>query len=144
MKPKIAERRRARSLLVQALYQWQIADTAVADIEAQFRADQSARIDWSFFHEILVETLGQLEVLDAAILPRLDRKLEELTPVEHAILRLGLCELRNRIDVPYRVVINEYVDLAKKFGAAESHRYVNGVLDSAAKEFRSTERQARS
>lgn len=144
MKPKIAERRRARSLLVQALYQWQIAETAVADIEAQFRADQSGRVDWSFFHEILVETLGQLEVLDAAMVPRLDRRLEELTPVEHAILRLGLYELRNRVDVPYRVVINEYVDLARKFGAAESHRYINGVLDSAAKEFRSTERQARS
>lgn len=143
MKPKIAERRRARSLLVQALYQWQIAETAVADLEAQFRADQNGKIDWSFFHEILVETLGQLEVLDAAMAPRLDRRLEELTPVEHAILRLGLCELRNRVDVPYRVVINEYVDLARKFGAAESHRYVNGVLDSAAKEFRSTERQAR-
>ena len=144
MKTKIAERRRARSLLVQALYQQQIAKTRVPDLEAQFRASQTAKIDWAFFHDILVETLGQVEELDADLAPRLDRKLEELTPVEHAILRLGLCELKTRIDVPYRVVINEYVELAKKFGAAESHRYVNGILDSAAKTYRSIERQARS
>lgn len=144
MKPKIAERRRARSLLVQALYQWQMAEIAVADLEAQFRADQSGKVDWSFFHEILVGALGELESLDAAMVPRLDRSLAELTPVEHAILRLGLYELKSRVDVPYRVVINEYVDLARKFGAAESHRYVNGVLDSAAREFRQAERQARS
>lgn len=139
MKPNIAQRRRARSLLVQALYQWQLAAHSMDELEAQFRADQEGKIDWDFFHDVLVEIPLQREALDELLAPKLDRRINELTPVELAILRLGLFELAHRIDVPYKVVINEYVDLAKKFGASESHRYVNGVLDKAAKELRAIE-----
>lgn len=139
-KPNIAQRRRSRSLLVQALYQWQIAGTEVNAIEAQFRVEnETAKIDWSFFHELLHRMPAFCASLDEAISPLLDRKLTELTPVEMAILRLGMFELQHRVDVPYRVVINEYVDLARKFGASESHKYINGVLDKAARSLRKVE-----
>ena len=142
-KPNIAQRRRSRSLLVQALYQWQLSGTEVNAIESEFRTDnEKAKVDWSFFHELLHQLPAHRESLDEQISPLLDRRLAELTPVELAILRLGMLELGHRIDVPYRVVINEYVDLAKKFGAAESHKYVNGVLDKAARSLRETEIQA--
>lgn len=139
MKPNIAQRRRARSLLVQALYQWQLADHGVAELEAQFRADQEGKIDWEFFHDVLVEIPEKKDELDELLGPKLDRKVSELTPVELSILRLGLFELAHRVDVPFKVVINEYVDLAKKFGASESHKYVNGVLDKASRELRAVE-----
>lgn len=141
-KPNIAQRRRARSLLIQALYQWQIAGTAVNEIEAEFRADPKGKIDWDFFHEVLSVMPEHCCAVDEQLSTMIDRKLEELTPVELSILRLGLFELMQRIDVPYRVVINECVDLAKKFGASESHKYINGVLDKAAKQLRKTEREA--
>jgi len=141
--PKIAHRKKARSLLVQALYQWQISDYPVNAIEAEYRADNTGKIDWDYFHELFTGIADSAEELDNSFLPFLDRDIAQLNPIELAILRLGAFELANRIDIPYRVVINESIELAKKFGATDSHKYVNGVLDKLARQNRSVEINAR-
>lgn len=137
--PKISHRKKARSLLVQALYQWQLAGGSSSDIEAQFRADSTAKIDWDFFHQALTHIINKTEEVDLAFTDTLDRGFSKLDPIELALLRLGSFEFLERIDVPYKVVINEYVDLAKKYGATESHKYINGVLDILAKQHRAIE-----
>jgi N utilization substance protein B len=136
---KVSHRKKARNLLVQALYQWQLADGSSSDIEAQFRTDNTGKIDWDFFHQALVHILTNTEKVDQTFTDELDRKLSQVDPIELALLRLGSFEFLERIDVPYKVVINEYVDLAKKYGAAESHKYINGVLDKLAKQHRAVE-----
>jgi transcription antitermination protein NusB len=120
-KPKIAHRKKARSLLVQALYQWQLSDSPIEIIEAEFRSDNTSKIDWEYFHEVLVQVVSRVAEMDKLLSPHLDRKLSELTPVELALLRMGCFELAERHDVPYKVVINESIDLAKKFGASETN-----------------------
>ncbi len=142
-KPKIAHRKKARSLLVQALYQWQISDYPVNDIEAQYRTDNVGKIDWDYFHELFVGIVSTVEDLDAIFTPFLDREISQINPIELAILRLGAFELAQRIDIPYRVVINECIELAKKYGATDSHKYVNGVVDKMARKIRSVEINAR-
>ena len=142
-KPKIAHRKKARSLLVQALYQWQISDYPVNDIEAQYRTDNVGKIDWDYFHELFVGIVSTVEDLDAIFTPFLDRDISQINPIELAILRLGAFELAQRIDIPYRVVINECIELAKKYGATDSHKYVNGVVDKMARKIRSAEINAR-
>ncbi len=136
---KVSHRKKSRNLLVQALYQWQLADGSSSDIEAQFRTDNTGKIDWDFFHQALVHILTNTEKVDQTFTDELDRKLSQVDPIELALLRLGSFEFLERIDVPYKVVINEYVDLAKKYGAAESHKYINGVLDKLAKQHRAVE-----
>jgi N utilization substance protein B len=138
-KLKIAHRKKARSLLVQALYQWQISDYPLKDIEAQYRADNTGKIDWDYFHEVFTGIARYAAELDDAIKPHLDRDLKQLNPIELAILRLGAFELSRRIDIPYRVVINECIELAKTYGATDSHKYVNGVLDKLARQIRNVE-----
>lgn len=139
----IARRRKARHYALQALYQWQMAQASPADIEAEFRSDYDFdAVDLEYFQAILHGVPAQVEELDALYEPLLDRGLDELDPVERSLLRLGCFELRERVDVPYRVVINEAVALAKKFGASESYRYVNGVLDRLAGELRAVEVRA--
>ena len=142
-KPKIAHRKKARSLLVQALYQWQISDYPVNDIEAQYRTDNVGKIDWDYFHELFVGIVSSVEYLDNIFTPFLDREISQINPIELAILRLGAFELSQRIDIPYRVVINECIELAKKYGATDSHKYVNGVMDKMARKIRSVEINAR-
>ena len=137
--PKIAHRKKARNLLVQALYQWQISDYPVNAIEAQYRADNTGKIDWDYFHEVLSGIAQSADKLDEGFTPLLDRDIAQLNPIELAILRLGSFELANRIDIPYRVVINEAIELAKKYGATDSHKYVNGVLDKLARQYRQVE-----
>ncbi len=137
--PKISHRKKARNLLVQALYQWQLADGLALDIEAQFRTDNTAKIDWDFFHQALSYIITNSEKIDQTFSDKLDRGLDQLDPIEHALLRLGSFEFTERIDVPYKVVINEYVDLAKKYVANDSHKYINGVLDKLAKQYRALE-----
>lgn len=134
-------RNRARRSAVQALYQWQLTNQPLAGILQQFREEQgqSEKIDFEYFNELVAGVINQSEELDAALQPNLDRAIREINPVELAVVRLGTYELKNRIDIPYRVVINESVDLAKKFGADQSHRFVNGVLDKMAKTFRKVE-----
>ncbi|MBR9795701.1 MAG: transcription antitermination factor NusB, partial [Gammaproteobacteria bacterium] len=92
-----------------------------------------------YFSAVLKGVVGDVEALEALFTPALDRKLDELDPIERNLLRLGTFELRDRIDVPYKVVINEAVALAKKFGATDSHRYINGVLDKIARDLRAVE-----
>jgi N utilization substance protein B len=139
-KGKIATRRVARSLAMQALYQWHMAGQALNEIEAQFRVDNDfSGVDAAYFQEILHGVPAQKAELDELLRPFLDRPLEELDPVELAILRLSGFELRNRLDVPYRVVINEGIELAKVFGATDGHKFVNGVLDKLAPLLRAAE-----
>lgn len=135
-----AERRKARHYGMQALYQWHMAGASVNDIEAEFRTDYDfTHVDLEYFQALLHDIPARVDALDEAMAPLLDRKLDELGPIEHTLLRMGLYELTHRLDVPYKVVINEQVALAKKFGATDSHKYVNAVLDKAARELRKVE-----
>ncbi|RLA44634.1 MAG: transcription antitermination factor NusB [Gammaproteobacteria bacterium] len=140
-----AERRKARHYGMQALYQWHMAGASLNDIEAEFRADYDfSHVDLTYFQALLHEVPACVDELDAALEPLLDRKLNELDPIERTVLRMGMYELTRRLDVPYKVVINEEVALAKKFGATDSHKYINGVLDKAARELRKVEIDAAS
>lgn len=141
------QRRAARSFALQALYQWQMAGQPVNEIDAQFRVDNEAEMrntDKRLFSELLTGVASRKSELDEQFKPFLDRELEDLDPVELAVLRIGSYELIHRLEVPYRVAINESVELAKIFGATESHRYVNGVLDKLAQRVRMAEVKARS
>ena len=140
-----AERRKARHYGMQALYQWHMADAQLNDIEAEFRADYDfSHVDLEYFQALLHGVPASVDELEASFEPLLDRKLDELDPIERTLLRMGTFELIERIDVPYKVVINEEVALAKKFGATDSHKYINGVLDKAARELRKVETEAAS
>ncbi len=133
-------RRRARRLLLQALYQWQMSGADAADIERQFGEDPNfARVDGVFFHEVLRGVIDNSGALDDCLAPLLDRKVMELDRVELALLRMGVYELCFRHDVPFKVAIDEAVGLARLFGAEESHRYINGVLDKVARAQRARE-----
>ncbi len=136
-------RRHARRVLVQAVYQWQMTDADTHAVEKQFAEDGSlAKADRDFFRELLRGVLLGSEALDECFQPYLDRKLKELDKVELALLRLGTFELKERIEVPFRVVIDEYVELAKTFGAEDSHKYINGILDKLSNVLRVDEQQS--
>ena len=138
-----AARRKARHYGMQALYQWQMTKNAVAEIELQFLADYDfSKVDVEYFHDIVHHVPANLEELEQAFIQHLDRAIEELDPIELALLRLGSYELVKRIDIPYKVVINEAVSLAKKFGATDGHKYINGVLDKMAQQVRAVEVKA--
>ena len=133
MKP--SERRKARHFAVQAIYQWQMTQDNVADIEEQFKLDQDMKgVDLGYFRELLFGVACNVNKLDSTFSPFLSRKLEDLDLVDKAILRLATFELLFRQDVPYRVVINEGIELAKAFAAEDSHKFVNGVLDKLVKD----------
>ena len=140
---KSAKRREARKLATQALYQCHMAKQSLNEIEAQFRVDNDfSDIDGAYFREILHGVPAKKDDIDAALKPCLDTPLEELDPVELAVLRLSTWEFLMRVDVPYRVVINEGVELAKIFGATDGHKFVNGVLDKLAPQVREAEVKA--
>jgi N utilization substance protein B len=127
----------ARELLVKALYQWQLAGHSVAELAAQFAADEDfARCDGDFFRQMLAITIDDSPALDELIARQAARGLAQLDAVGRAILLLGLAELKFREDVPSKVVINEAVELAKRYGAAESFKFVNAVLDKASRVLR--------
>jgi N utilization substance protein B len=135
-----AERRKARHYAMQALYQWHMAGAALNVIEAEFRSDYDFdHVDLEYFQALLHGVPGCVDELEAVFEPLLDRSIKDLDPIERTLLRMGTFELKERIDVPYKVVINEAVALAKKFGASESHKYINGVLDKAARQLRAAE-----
>ena len=126
-----------RELLVKALYQWQLAGHSVAEISAQFAADEDfRRCDRDFFGQLLAVTIENSPALDAIIARQAARGIEQLDAVGRAILLLGLAELKFREDVPSKVVINEGVELAKRYGAADSYKFVNAVLDKSSRELR--------
>ncbi|MCP1065010.1 transcription antitermination factor NusB [Serratia symbiotica] len=130
MKP--ATRRRARECAVQALYSWQLSKNDIADVEHEFLTEQDINgVDIAYFRELFSGVAVNAGMLDTLMVPYLSRQLDELGQVERAVLRIALFELKMREDVPYKVAINEAIELAKTFGAEDSHKFVNGVLDKA-------------
>ena len=120
----LAQRRKARRLVLQALYQWLMSGSDPLVISKQYREETLGKVDWNYFEEVFSEIPGATQKLNESLEPLLDRELAALDPIEKALLYLGTFELANRIDVPYRVVINECVELAKIFGATDSHKYI--------------------
>lgn len=136
-------RHRARRAVLQALYQWQLTQQAPTEIARQFSADAGLEdADREYFHRLLSEVPQRQEALDRHLAPYLDRALAEVDPVERAILRIGAYELEFYPEIPYRVVLDEAIELAKVFGAEHGHRYVNAVLDKLAHELRADEIRA--
>jgi N utilization substance protein B len=137
-------RRRARELALQGLYEWLLGGADAGVIDAHMREqDDFGKCDATHFDALLHGVVGTAAELDAALARHLDRKITQLSPVEHAALLIGAYELAHCIDIPYRVVINEAVELAKAFGGTDGHKYVNGVLDKTAADLRPVEVQAR-
>jgi transcription antitermination protein NusB len=138
--PAKSQRRRARELALQGLYQWLIAGGDVASIDAQLREHESyAKCDSVHFDALLRGGIEGAADLDAALARHVDRKTTELSPIEHAVLMIGAYELGRCLDIPYKVAINEAVELAKAFGGTDGHKYVNGVLDKVASDLRPAE-----
>jgi len=140
MKFSAHERARARRYAMQALYQWDLSGMDLLEIRSQFlEAEDFTRTDESYFNELLRDIPKNIESIDKNISKNIDRPIGQLDPVERAILRLALYELLIRPDIPYRVTINEAVNLAKKFGAEQGHTFVNAVLDQASRSIRPEE-----
>ncbi|MGI2168697.1 transcription antitermination factor NusB [Shewanella sp. MF05960] len=133
MKP--SERRKARRLAVQAIYSWQLSKNNVADVEHEFLTEQNTDgVDVAYFRELLSGVASKTSQIDDLLKPHLDRDFEDVSPVEKAIVRLATYELTFRKDVPFKVAINEGIELAKVFGADDSHKFVNGLLDKIVKQ----------
>lgn len=134
MSTTVNPRRRARECAVQAIYSWQVSKNDLSDVEVGFMAEQDMKgVDKKYFRELLNGVALNTHEIDNKIEPFLnERSLDELGQVERAILRIAVYELLKREDVPYKVVINEAIDLTKTFGAEESHKFINGVLDKVA------------
>ena len=138
--PQKSPRHRARELAMQGIYQWRVTGGDEAKIEKQIHAEKNlGRYDKDLFSRLLRGALGQHTDIEALIAPHLDRPLIELSPVEFAVLLLATFELLQHPEVPYRVVINEAVELAKTFGGTDGYKYVNGVLDRLAAQLRAPE-----
>ena len=138
MNPK--QRHKSRVLALQAIYQWQFTAQPIKVVEAQFYDQVSkTKADFAYFSEIVRGVIDNVSILDGKIKPFLDREVLDLDPVELAVLRLAVYEFIYRLDIPYKVIINEALDITKEFGALDGFKYVNGVLDKVAKEIRITE-----
>ena len=130
---KPSARRLARERAVQALYSWEVSQNSPEMVELNFITEQDMNgVDKPYFRKLFRQTAEQVEIVEGTMASHLDRKLEELDPIERAILRLAVYELQFELDVPYKVAINEAIEVAKTFGAEESHKYINGVLDKVA------------
>ena len=139
-KPSFTGRRKARRYALQALYSWVLSDNVLSDIETHFLVEHAAEeFDREYFQTLLHEVPRHIEILETTMSPYLSRKFADLDPIELTILRISIYELKERLDIPYRVVINEGLELAKAFGSVDSHKFVNGVLDKVARELRKTE-----
>lgn len=138
--PRSGARSVARKLAMQALYRWQLNESPWQDLVSEFQSDEDmARADGEYFRELLQGIGTRRVALDDALENYADRKVAELDPVEHGILWIGLFELEERPDVPWRVIVNEAVTLTRKYGATDAHKYVNAVLDKAARTLRPRE-----
>ncbi len=138
------KRSKAREFAVQAVYQWQMSGNELADILHQFAEDKKPKTyEADYFQDLLRGVVTNLSELDEMLAPLVDREVEKIDPVERAILRLGAYELQHHMEIPYRVVINEAVEMAKLFGAEQGHKYVNGVIDKLAQKVRAIEVKAR-
>ena len=137
-----AAKRKARRFAVQGIYEWQMSHNPVHEIEARTRADNAMhKVDLGYYHELLTQVVANSASLDELLIPVLDRELTALDGVELATLRLGAYELQEHLEIPYRVVLDEAIELAKHFGGADSHKYINGVLDRLATTLREAEKQ---
>jgi len=133
-------RKKAREFLLQSLYQWELAGQDIHTIEAQFYAEHNMdKVDREYYRELLHGIPAALYEVDSSYEPLLDRRLDELDPISKSILRLASFEMAKRIDVPYKVVINEAVNLAKKYGPEDSQKYINAVMDKLAPRYRKAE-----
>ena len=137
-------RSRARRRALQALYAWQLSGSSINTVIDQFRHEQDMEVaDLEYFEDLVRGVGTHYEELDKGLLPFLGREVAQVDPIERAVLRIGAYELKHRIDVPYRVVINEAIETTKRFGADHGHTYVNGVLDKLASHWRMTEYRGR-
>ena len=133
-------RTNARKAAVQALYQWQMTGQSLVEIERQFIEDERLKdAQKSYFSELFHGVHRNLDLIDQILSEFVDRPIDMIDPVERAILRIGAYEMTNRLDMPYRVVLNESINLAKYFGADGSHKYINGILDKIAQQKRTIE-----
>ena len=138
-----AARSRARRRALQALYAWQMSASPVDKVIEQFRAEQDMEVaDLEYFEALVRGVVQHADELDAVLAKFIDRTVAQVDPIERAVLRIAAFELAHRLDVPYRVVINEAIETTKRFGAEHGHTYVNGVLDRAAAEWRGPEMNA--
>jgi N utilization substance protein B len=138
--PANAARALARRLAVQALYRWQLNAGSWQELVQEFSGDPDMRrADQEYFQVLVQNVCEGRSALDEALAPYLDRKAEHLDPVEHAVLLVGMYELQQRPDLPFRVVLNEAVSLTRRFGATDGYKFVNGVLDRAARNLRASE-----
>lgn len=138
-----AMKRKARRFAVQGIYEWQLSANPAHEIEARTRADNAMhKVDLNYYHELLSRVIADHAALDQAMVVVLDRDTKQLDPIELAILRLSTYEMRDHLEIPYRVVIDEAIELAKHFGGADSHKYINGVLDRIASNLRADEKNA--
>jgi len=136
-------RARARRLTLQGLYQWQLSGAAAREIVAELLASQNTKdTDLEYFEELLKGIVAESAALEAAFAPNLDRPAAQLDPIERGVLLLSTYELKERLDVPWRVVLNVAVGLTKAFGAEDSHKYIKAVLDKTAAGLRKAERAA--
>lgn len=136
----ISARRKARKFALQALYQIQLTKASAAVVELEFIEEHNMqKADKDYFHELLSGIEKKREILDENIAGCIDRKIEELDPIELSILRMGIFELMTRIDIPFKVVINEHIELARSFGATDSYKYVNSILDKLSRVLRAEE-----
>lgn len=135
MQPKT--RRKAREYAVQVLYSWQISKNNIHDILQEFKNQKKNKeVDYIYFTEIIIGVFENIKILDKLMEPYLSRTINELGQIEKAILRISFFELEKRKDIPYKVTINESIELAKLFGAKDSHKFINGVLDKASYKFK--------
>ena len=142
--PPKSARRRAREFVLQGLYQWRVGGADEAAIEAQIpEMENFAKADNDFFTATLRGVIAQQEKLTALVATHIDRPFKELSPIEACVLLMGTCELVQNPETPYRVIINEAIELTKSFGGTDGHKYVNGVLDKVAAEVRPAEVKAK-
>jgi N utilization substance protein B len=138
----LAARSRARRRALQALYAWQLSGSHMNAVIDQFRHEQDMEVaDLEYFEDLLHGVETNVATLDESLRPHIDREVAQIDPIERAVLRLAAYELKYRPDVPYRVIINEAIEVTKRFGADHGHSYVNGVLDKLAADLRSVEKQ---
>lgn len=139
-KQSISGKRRARKLALQALYQWLMSGADLYEIEAQFRViNNMDRVDGEYFSRLLHGIPAHIDTLESSFLPYLDREISGLNPIELTVLRIGSFELVHCPEIPYKVVLDESISLAKEFGSQDGHRYVNGVLNNLARQVRVVE-----
>ena len=132
-------KQRSRARVVQALYQWLVSGDDLAEIEQQFLNQKEGKISKAFFSNLFINIPKTISILDEIIKPSLDRSIDELGPTERAVLYLGVYELKFQPEVPYKVVINEAVELTKLYGAESAYKLINSSLDKIAKDLRSVE-----